>query len=506
MSNVILIFDEVQCLPIKTVHLFNNALNFLTTQANTTAVLCTATMPLLEKVAPEYGHLKIPENSSIISNKKLLSQKLRRTEIINRCRTTGWSNQELKEFALEQQSQHQSVLIICNTKQSARDIFERIKSATVHPVVHLSTNMCPAHRQHKISQIRRTIDPETPKPLICVSTQLIEAGVDLDFGCVIRSLAGLDSIIQAAGRCNRHGHHTEKKPVFVLNLAEETLSAALAEMKIGQDVTLRVFREYKENPEKFDSSLLSEKAMKLFYEYFFYDRARDMRYPVKACPKPEHQQTDVSQNTTLTDLLSTNGASIKECKERGSDQSALKLALQQAHSTAAEAFCVIDAPTQGILVPYKSDEHDGGRLISKLAECYQNENIPLPQKIKLHKQAQKFTVNAFPHIIKNSANLKLSQKSIPNLASLNSHPPTMGKTTESASKHSPRNITFEYKTMNQDTHRTQIEYEVWGRLALFTDPITRVGGEKCSYHIPTYEAVKGITESIYRNLLLSLAG
>lgn len=51
--------------------------------------------------------------------------------------------------------------------------------------------------------------------------------------------------------------------------------------------------------------------------------------------------------------------------------------------------------------------------------------------------------------------------------------------------------------MNQHIHSTQIEYEVWGRYALFTDPITRVGGEKCSYHIPTYEAIKGITESIY---------
>lgn len=51
--------------------------------------------------------------------------------------------------------------------------------------------------------------------------------------------------------------------------------------------------------------------------------------------------------------------------------------------------------------------------------------------------------------------------------------------------------------MNQQIHSTQIEYEVWGRYALFTDPITRVGGEKCSYHIPTYEAIKGITESIY---------
>ena len=400
MSNAILIFDEIQCLPIKTVHLFNNALNFLTSQANSTAVLCTATMPLLVKVAQRFGHLRISENSSIITNKDILSRNLRRTRIIDLIRDEKWPYEDIVDLTLEQQTVNQSVLIVCNTKESARNIFDRIKSATQHPVVHLSTNMCPAHRQHKISLIRQTIDPKNPKPLICVSTQLIEAGVDLDFGCVIRSLAGLDSIIQAAGRCNRHGHHKELKPVFVLNFSEESLPEALAEIKVGQEVTRRVFREYHDDPERFDNSLLSEAAMTLFYEYYFYDRAHLMAYETKARPKPDHQKTEISQDTTLIELLGTNSLSYTECSERGADKSPLSLALQQAHSTAAEAFRVIDAPTQGILVPYISDAHDGSNLISKLAACYGNENIPLPQKIKLHKQAQKFTVNAFPHIIK----------------------------------------------------------------------------------------------------------
>jgi CRISPR-associated endonuclease/helicase Cas3 len=396
MSNAILIFDEIQCLPIKTVHLFNNALNFLTTQANSTAVLCTATMPLLEKVSQKHGHLRIPENSSIIKHKESLSRNLRRTTIIDHTRNEKWTYADIVDHALEQQKKHESVLIVCNTKDSARNIFDRIKSATHHPVVHLSTNMCPAHRQHKISLIRQTIDPKNPKPLICVSTQLIEAGVDLDFGCVIRSLAGLDSIIQAAGRCNRHGHHKELKPVYVLNLAEESLPEALAEIKVGQEMTLRVFREYQDDPDRFDNSLLSEAAMTLFYEYYFYNRAIQMTYVAKARPKQDHQKTEISQNTTLIDLLGTNGLSRTECSERGADKSPLSLALQQAHSTAAEAFRVIDAPTQGILVPYET----GSKLISKLAACYGNENIPLPEKIKLHKQAQKFTVNTFPHIMK----------------------------------------------------------------------------------------------------------
>jgi CRISPR-associated endonuclease/helicase Cas3 len=398
MGNAILIFDEIQCLPIKTVHLFNNALNFLTTQINSTAILCTATMPLLEKVARKYGHLRIPENSSIITNKLTLSQNLRRTKIIDHTRVEKWLYEDIVELVLEQQKNHKSVLIVCNTKDSAKNLFDRIKST--HPVVHLSTNMCPAHRQHKISFIRETIDPKNPKPLICISTQLIEAGVDLDFGCVIRSLAGLDSIIQAAGRCNRHGHHKELKPVFVLNFSEESIPDALAEIKVGQEITERVFGEYRADPERFDNSLLSEAAMTLFYEYYFYKRAGLMTYETKARPKPDHQKTEVSADTNLIELLGVNRLSYSECLERGLDKLPLELPLHQAHSTAAEAFRVIDAPTQGILVPYNFGSHSGSKIISKLAACYANENIPLPQKIKLHKQAQKFTVNAFPHVIK----------------------------------------------------------------------------------------------------------
>ncbi len=406
MSNAILIFDEIQCLPIKTVHLFNNAINFLTTQTNTTAVLCTATMPLLEKVNPLHGNLNLSDKNCLIGRKTTLARELRRTEIISKCRPEKWFYQQIADFALEQQELHQSVLIVCNTKDSAKQLFTLINGTPSLPVVHLSTNMCPAHRKHKISLIREKLNPLTPQPVICISTQLIEAGVDLDFGCVIRSLAGLDSIIQAAGRCNRHGHHKEKKPVFVLNFAEENLPTALADIELGQEVTLRVLHEYQNDPKKFDLSLLSEAAMNLYYEYYFYKRAKQMTYEVKARPKPDHQKTEISQSTHLIDLLGKNGLSLSECRERSADKTPLTLPLSQAHSTAAEAFRVIDAPTQGILVPYDKDGHEGSKLISEIAASYRNEGITLGHQIKLHKRAQHYSVNAFPHIIR-----KLSEMS-----------------------------------------------------------------------------------------------
>src|ERR1017187_2659243 len=85
------------------------------------------------------------------------------------------------------------------------------------PLYHLSTSMCPAHRLDILGEVKERLDRT---PAICVSTQLIEAGVDIDFGSVIRALAGLDSIAQAAGRCNRHGKR-EMGRVHVINLAGE---------------------------------------------------------------------------------------------------------------------------------------------------------------------------------------------------------------------------------------------------------------------------------------------
>lgn len=395
LSNAVLIFDEIQSLPIKTIHLFNNAIQFLCQQANTTAVLCTATMPLLDKVNAELGALPITKQNGIISDKTTLFKKLKRTEIIDKCRCEGWSNIDVGDYALELQAQHQSLLIVCNTKNAARSLFELLKSQTDVPIVHLSTNMCPAHRKHKITQLRTALNPENPHPIICISTQLIEAGVDLDFGCVIRSLAGLDSIVQAAGRCNRHGHR-KSGYVYVLNLKEEVLYASLNEIKEGQQITKdRIFQEHKNDPASFDQDLLSEKAMNRYYEYFFHQRAKEMTYPRTA----GKGRPPLAQDCSLLSLLGQNAESKNEA-ERVRNSEALGLKLKQAHSTAAQAFQVIDAPTQGIIVPYDQDGHHGSKIISDLAASYTNEDVRLADQVSLHKRAQQYTVNAFPHIVK----------------------------------------------------------------------------------------------------------
>lgn len=393
LSNSILIFDEVQSLPIKTVHLFNNALNFLCQHCNTTAVLCTATMPILEQVNSQLGSLPLTESNGIIRNKTTLFQQLKRTTVIDECRPQGWTYKAVAEYADQLVEQHKSLLIICNTKAAAQILFELLKKNQTQ-VIHLSTNMCPAHRRHKIQQLRNSLSPDSSKPVICISTQLIEAGVDLDFGCVIRSLAGLDSIVQAAGRCNRHGHR-EMGYVHVLNFSEEKIYASLSEIQLGQTITKdRIFHEFKNNPDAFDNDLLSEKTIKRYYEYFFFQRAKDMCYPCKA----DSGTPPLAQSCSILSLLAGNQESISEAG-RINNEEALKLKFHHAFSTAASAFQVIDAPTRGIIVPYDQDDHEGSKIIGNLAACYTNDDISLQEQIHRHKRAQQYTVNAFPHTI-----------------------------------------------------------------------------------------------------------
>ncbi|HBN85210.1 MAG TPA: CRISPR-associated helicase/endonuclease Cas3, partial [Clostridiales bacterium] len=117
--------------------------------------------------------------------------------------------------------------------------------------------MCPAHRLATI----KTIKEKKQQRVLCISTQLIEAGVDISFNCVIRAIAGLDSIAQAAGRCNRNGEDPYGKNVYIVNLAEENLSM-LPDIKCGADITYRILAE---SP----SDLLSPAVIQRYYKEYF---------------------------------------------------------------------------------------------------------------------------------------------------------------------------------------------------------------------------------------------
>jgi CRISPR-associated endonuclease/helicase Cas3 len=377
LANSVIIFDEIQSLPIKCVHLFNQAANFLVEQCGSSIVLCTATQPLLHNVDPAKGNLHLETDSEITEQRDKLYAQLKRTIVKDETNSNGWSNVEIADLAVEQTSQSGSCLVITNTKKMARSVFEMIGTrelAADAQLFHLSTNMCPAHRKKDLYLIRRMLD--TGIPVVCVSTQLIEAGVDVDFGAAIRFLAGLDSIAQAAGRCNRNGIR-DSGSVFVVNAKEESLKG-LPDIELAIKATNRVLGDYASNPEKYDNDLIGPKAMEWFYKNYFYARSKDMDYPVPA--------SKLGHDDSILNLLGENRYATAETN-RGNEEIE-NLCFRQAFMTAGKAFDVIDAPTEGIVVPYG---RRGKQLIGRLASEEFNHN-PFP----LLKQAQQFTVNVFP--------------------------------------------------------------------------------------------------------------
>jgi CRISPR-associated endonuclease/helicase Cas3 len=380
LANSVIIFDEVQTIPVKTVHLFNNAINFLVQQCEATILFCTATQPLLNEVDIQKGAAKFNADAEVISNVEGLFRELHRVQMVDVRKNEGWTEDEVAHAASQEMEDAGSVLVVVNTKRAAQEIFKRCRGYAER-AFHLSTYMCPAHRMQVLKEVEACLDPDNPVPVICISTQLIEAGVDIDFGSVIRYLAGLDSVAQAAGRCNRHGRRQTGR-VLVVNPADENLSM-LPEIRTAKEKAERVLDEYRKDPARFDNDLLGPKAMSQFYRYYYFDRAHEMDYPVS--------RNMMDRDDTLLSLLSTNTKSLSAYR-RISKGCPLRLVLRQSFKTAGDVFKAIDAPTQGVVVPYGEE---GKSLIAELCSA-----TFIEKRFDLLKKAQRYSVNLFPRVFK----------------------------------------------------------------------------------------------------------
>ena len=370
MANAVLIFDEIQTLPVRCVHIFNNAINFSREQCGSSVILCTATQPLLHNVDSSKGALRLSDDSEIMPDPQALYAKLKRHTTYDRRKAGGWGHAEAAALAIAEVKRAGSCLVVVNTKHEARSIFKECKAASQFPAFHLSTSMCPAHRLNQLETIKEHLLEGTP--VICVSTQLIEAGVDISFGAAIRALAGLDSIAQTAGRCNRHGERALGH-VHVVNLKGD-LPNALTDIRIAQQAAQRVLDENAREDGTID--LDNSKLIEQYFQYSFFERRHDMDYPVG----PDKAERD----DTLLNMLAENKAAVGDRPP--------PVYLRQAFLTAAKAFQAIDANTQGVIVPYTSE---GEGLISDLCAAYEPRN-----QFPILKRAQRFTVNVFPHILK----------------------------------------------------------------------------------------------------------
>ena len=274
VCNSVLILDEVQMLPMEHLQPIVDGLSAYQRLFNTSVLFTTASQPVLSGehrgCNPMVKLKGLSSVKEIIPDEMCLHDKLRRVNL-------HFDKQPVDYDALaEKLLQHDKVLCIVNTRKDAQEVYSRLPQEGC--VYHLSRMMCSAHIQKVIAEIKDALKNPGVKIIRVVATQLIEAGVDIDFPVVFRQEAGLDSVLQAAGRCNREGKlGISDAYVFSFNhpLPPGTLSKGSNTLKnmVGvsdwfapetmEDYFIRLYR----NSDTFDKVEV-EKRMKLGELYF----------------------------------------------------------------------------------------------------------------------------------------------------------------------------------------------------------------------------------------------
>jgi CRISPR-associated endonuclease/helicase Cas3 len=191
LANSVIVLDEAQALPAGMLRPILDALRDLAVNFNTSVVVSTATQPSFQEI-PEFARVPATE---IVPDVRDLFATLRRASYRWELSTPAPWSAVAERIRAERQ-----VLAIVNTKRDAKTLLNELRDPDA---LHLSTALCGAHRRAVLAEVRRRLSRGQPCRL--VSTQVVEAGVDIDFPVVYRAVAPLGSVIQAAGRCNREG-------------------------------------------------------------------------------------------------------------------------------------------------------------------------------------------------------------------------------------------------------------------------------------------------------------
>jgi CRISPR-associated endonuclease/helicase Cas3 len=331
----------------------------------------------LHEIPADHGALLLSEKSQILPDKfrKESAESLKRVTVIDECKPQGWTHEEVADKVSVIHNQGKSCLVIVNTKADARKLYKLLHERHGEELTHhLSTAMCAAHRMDILTEVKMLL--RNKQTVICVSTQLMEAGVDIDFDTGIRALTGIDSIAQAAGRVNRNGEKPADSPLYILNISGENLKN-LQDIEMAQKNAKLVLREFNESPNEFDNSLLSEAVMKRYFSYYFFRRRDEMTYKI--------------ESDNLVNLLSLNSNAISAYKRIHNDQPYPHI-LSQSFTTAAREFKVINSDTQGILVPYNDEARE---LLNQFRNTMSTEF-----RRYLLRRLQRYTVKIFPHMLK----------------------------------------------------------------------------------------------------------
>lgn len=372
LAKSVIVFDEVQKVPTACVSLFNQSVNFLKNHCQSTVLLCTATQPSLDYVQ---NKLDINSDGEMIHDLQDVVDAFKRVELIDYASEATFTTGKLSQFVQKEIQEESSVLVILNTRKVVRELYVELSNAIDNvSIYHLSTSMCAAHRKDLLHEMRERL--KNNEKVICVSTQLIEAGVDISFKSVVRSLAGLDSIAQAAGRCNRHGECADLGKVYIIEHSEENLDR-LKEIRVGKEIAQKLLIDIKRDKDKNINDILSNEIMSRYFQEFYSEFKMDLDYPVAG-----YRESMVEM---LTD---SKGKSERHQAYMMTHKKELELLNISSMQTAANKFQVIESNTTSVIVPYGKGEQIIEKLIS--AETITDLN-------KLLKEAQQYIVNIYDH-------------------------------------------------------------------------------------------------------------
>ena len=235
IANSVVVFDEVQMFPTEFLHPMLRLLEDLRRIYGTQLLFCSATLPPFDKdhsssfkKVNDFHQLSdaiqpiVPEDPELF---KVFDR------VIYHLEEKEYTTKELAE----ELSQHDSALCIVNSRRDASQLYQALleEGKEAQDIIHLSRNMCSAHLKERIAEIRHRLKAKIPT--IVISTQLIEAGVDIDLPIVYRAISGLDSIVQAGGRCNREGKQPAPGKVYVFSLSDG--GKAFGAIAQGQNAT-----------------------------------------------------------------------------------------------------------------------------------------------------------------------------------------------------------------------------------------------------------------------------
>ncbi|ERP31667.1 CRISPR-associated helicase/endonuclease Cas3 [Chitinivibrio alkaliphilus] len=351
VADSVIIFDEAQMFPPEYLRPSITVIRELVESYGCSAVLCTATQPTLSDT-------RLLKNDALQNVREIMPEPQKLYNDFKRVQLSYLEELLNVDDLARRLAQQEQVLAIVNTRKDARNIMESLADTNVekNECFHLSTMMCPEHRKDILQTVRNRLDDGLPCRV--VSTQLIEAGVDVDFPVVYRAVAGIDSIAQAAGRCNRNGK-LKQGEVFVFN--GETPPPP-GHLRHAAESGKRILKRYTDD-------ILSIESVSTYFQNFYNKQNSGNKLDKKE----------------IMALLSAAPDKIQ-------------------FKDMAEKFRIIEEATQSIIVPYGTD---GAEVIQELRDwsekvkyCSKDAAF-LPREMQ--KRAQRFSVQLRKRMFENLA-------------------------------------------------------------------------------------------------------